>query len=106
MRPRDRWLELDLVKAAELCRMLADIERLRATLVTDGDFTPTGKPHPAWKLLEESGRRAIALSRVLHLHPEATEGRARDAGNTLKQERQARAVMTNNGDGLIPGLLQ
>ncbi len=104
MRPRDRWLELDLINAVELCRMLADIERLRAVLADEGDLV-RGKPHPAHKLLQEAGRRAVALSRVLHLHPEATEGRARDAGNTLRQERHARTTMTADDD-LIPGLLQ
>lgn len=101
-RARDRWNELDLTNAAELARMFADIERLRAIIAAQGDILPNGKPHPAHKLLESTGRRAISLSRVLHVHPEATEGRARDGGNALQQEQQARAAARVDDD-LIPG---
>lgn|GEM_PF-283997 len=101
-RARDRWNELDLTNAAELARMFADIERLRAIIAAEGDIV-RGKPHPAHKLLESTGRRAIALSRVLHVHPEATEGRARDGGNALQQEQQARTAARVDDD-LIPGV--
>lgn len=101
-RPRDRWNDLDLTNAAELARMFADVERLRAIIDAEGDILPNGKPHPAHKLLESTGRRAVALSRVLHVHPEATEGRARDAGNTLRGEQQARTAVAVDDD-LIPG---
>lgn len=105
-RARDRWNDLDLTNAVELCRMFADIERFRALIAKEGDVVK-GKIHPAHKLLEAAGRRAISLARVLHVHPEATEGRARDGGNTLNRERQARATMrTHDDDDLIPGLLQ
>jgi phage terminase small subunit len=105
-RARDRWNELDLTNAVELCRMFADIERFRALIVKEGDVVK-GKVHPAHKLLEAAGRRAISLARVLHVHPEATEGRARDGGNALNLERQSRtATRAHDDDGLIPGLLQ
>lgn len=100
-RARDRWNELDLTNAVELCRMFADIERFRALIAKEGDIIK-GKPHPAHKLLEGAGRRAISLSRVLHVHPEATEGRARDGGNALGVERQSRAAVALDDD-LIPG---
>ena len=83
--------------------MFADIERLRVTIATQGDFDRKGdKPHPAHKLLEAAGRRAISLSRVLQVTPEAKVGRSRDAGNTLQQEQQARAAVRVDDD-LIPG---
>ena len=100
-RPRDRWNALDLTNAVELARMYADMERLRKLISKEGDLVK-GKPHPAHKLLEATGRRAVSLARMLHLHPEATEGRARDAGNTLKGEQQARAAKRDHADDLIP----
>lgn len=88
-RARDRWLPIDLDNAAELAMLQDDMARLRARVRLDGDITEDGKPHPAHRLLDTAGRRAIALSRLLHVHPEATEGRSRDAGNALQNERKA-----------------
>lgn len=102
-RARDRWNDLDLTNAAELSRMFADIERFRSIIDIEGDILPTGKPHPAHKLLESTGRRAVALSRIIQVHAEATQGRAQDAGNALQREQQARSAVTVD-DGLIPGL--
>ena len=101
-RPRDRWDEFDLTNAAELARMFADIERLRTRVAKEGDIGRDGKANPAHKLLEAAGRRAISLSRVLQVTPEAKVGRSRDAGNTLQQERQARTAARVDDD-LIPG---
>lgn len=101
-RARDRWNDLDLTNAVELARMFADMERLRALIDAEGDIV-RGKPHPAHKLLESTGRRVVALSRVLHVHPEATEGRARDGGNALQKEQQARTAARMDDD-LIPGV--
>ena len=77
-----------------------DMTRLRRQIRVDGDILEGAKPHPAHRLLDTAGRRAIALSRMLHVHPEATEGRSRDAGNALANERQAEA----EADPLIPML--
>ncbi|WP_407460193.1 hypothetical protein ABFU26_11015 [Xanthomonas campestris pv. raphani] len=103
-RARDRWNDLDLINAAELAMIHADIARLRALVRLEGDMTQGGKPHPAHKLLDTAGRRAIALSRMLHVHPEATEGRSRDAGNSLNLQREAQQAATNS-DPLIPRLV-
>ena len=102
-RPRDRWNDLDLCNAVELARMFADIERLRAMIEAEGDVTAAGKPHPAHKLLDTTGRRAVALSRMLHVHAEATEGRSANCPNALGNEQQARAAAAVD-DGLIPGV--
>lgn len=97
-RPRDRWNDLDLANAAELAMLHDDMARLRGLIRVDGDMDADGKPHAAHRLLDTAGRRAIALSRLLHVHPEATEGRSRDAGNTLANEREA----YGRDDPLIP----
>ena len=51
-------------------------------------------------LVDKLTRRIVSLSRMLHVHPEATEGRAQDAGNKLALERDAEA----DHDPLIPTL--
>ena len=99
-RPRDRWNDLDLANAAELAMLHDDMARLRALIRRQGDVDSDGKPHGAHRLLDTAGRRAIALSRLLHVHPEATEGRSRDAGNALANEQKAEAER----DPLIPSL--
>ena len=98
-RPRDRWNALDLANAAELALLHDDMARLRTQIRAEGDVLDA-KPHPAHRLLDTAGRRAIALARLLHVHPEATEGRSRDAGNALANERQAET----GHDPLIPTL--
>ena len=101
-RPRDRWLPIDLDNAAELAMLQDDMARLRGLIRSEGDVLD-GKPHPAHRLLDTAGRRAIALSRLLHVHPEATEGRSRDAGKALAVEREARdRQLPDNVARLIP----
>lgn len=99
-RARDSWTPVDLANAATMARAQADVERLQAELDSEGDLI-AGKANPKHKLLETIARRVVALARVLHVHAEATQGRARDAGNALNLERQARA---EQHDDLIPTL--
>jgi hypothetical protein len=99
-RARDSWNEVDLANAATMARAQADVERLQAELDAEGDVIE-GKANPKHKLLETLARRVVALARVLHVHAEATQGRARDAANALDLERKARA---DPGDDLIPTL--
>ena len=102
-RARDRWLPIDLANAAELAILYDDIGRMRAAIRKQGDVGEDGKAHPLHKVVADATRRVIALSRMLHVHPEATEGRSRDAGNALKAERQAAAsTLPNNVSRLIP----
>lgn len=98
-RARDTWNDTDLTTAANLARTQADIENLQAKLDAEG-YVVDDKINPKAKLVEILSRRAVALSRVLHVHAEATQGRSRDAGNALANERQAEA----DHDDLIPTL--
>lgn len=88
-RPRDKWNDLDLINAAELAMLQDDMARLRARLRLDGDLGEDGKAHPLHKLVSDKQRLVIALSRMLHVHPEATEGKSEDSAKALKNERQA-----------------
>lgn len=86
-RPRHKWNDADLATAALLAvsqwqavELMADIEQAA--------------------LVDKLGRRIAMLSRLLHVHPEATQGRAREQGNALELEREAEA----DHDPLIPTL--
>ena len=54
----------------------------------------------ALALVDKLTRRIVSLSRMLHVHPEATQGRAQDQGNKLELEREAE----QEADPLIPTL--
>lgn len=99
-RARDTWTEVDLTTAATLARSQADIEDLHAKLAAAG-YMLGDKPHPLAAVVETLARRIVALTRVLHVHAEATVGKSEDAAKALDLERKARQ---DEGDDLIPRL--
>lgn len=98
-RPRHKWNDADLATAAMLARAQYDAECLAQLIETEGHLVE-GKPHPAHGLVDKLGRRVAMLSRLLHVHAEATQGRSMDQGNTLETERDAETAH----DPLIPTL--
>lgn len=86
-RPRHKWNDADLATAA----ILATAQMQAMHLMDDVANL---------EQVDKLSRRIMALSRLLHVHPEATQGRAREQGNTLEAERQAEA----QHDPLIPTL--
>ena len=101
-RARDTWTEIDLTTAANLARCQADIEMLQADLDATG-YVVDGKVNPVCALIDTLTRRAVALSRCIHVHAEASVGRSADAAKALANERQAREAAAD-GDDLIPTL--
>lgn len=87
-RARDTWTEVDLTHAANLARCQADVMRLQAEIECEGDLKD-GKLNPKHKLVETLSRRAVSLSRMLHVHAQATVGRSGDAREPLENERNA-----------------
>ena len=86
-RPRHRWNDADLATAALLA-----VSQMQATeLMTDVEQLA---------VVDKLGRRIAMLSRLLHVHPEATQGRAREQGNELQNDREAE----QQHDPLIPTL--
>ena len=75
-RPRHKWNEADLGNAA----ILAISQMQVHALIGDVEQVAT---------VDKLTRRIVSLSRLLHVHPEATEGRAREQGNALAVEREA-----------------
>ena len=98
-RARDTWTAIDLTTAATLARCQADIEKLQSDLDAAG-YLVEGKANPLCAVIETLTRRAVALSRCLHVHAEATVGRSADAAKALANERAAET----EDDDLIPTL--
>lgn len=92
-RARDRWDTADLEIAANLARCKADIERLQSEIDHEGDVIENarGTPvmNPKHTLLETLSRRAVALSRMLHVHAEAKQGPSAKQGKALEAEKAA-----------------
>lgn len=109
-RSADTWNPADLALAANLARCQADIDRLQIEIDEEGDTLANkkGTPvvNPKHALMETFSRRAVALSRAIHVHAEATQGRSRDAGNKLKTQMAAKDAVDNlrADEDLIPGL--
>lgn len=103
-RPRHKWQEIDLTMAAELAQCLYDMTRFREQIRAEGDVAEEWREHPAHKLLEKTGRRAAALARQLHCHPEATEGGTDMIKNQFANEAKAREIHEKGGNvsHLIP----
>ena len=101
-RARDKWDTADLEIAGNLARCKADIERLQTEIDAEGDVIENarGTPvmNPKHTLLETLSRRAVALSRMLHVHAEAKNGRAQDQGNKLQEQRKAESTVKAKGN--------
>lgn len=101
-RAADRWNDSDLETAAELARTKASIERLNGELCNEGDIVinERGTPivNPKHSLLETLTRRMVALSRMLQVHAEATQGKARDQVKKNQAQASARKAIDNSFD--------
>lgn len=105
-RARETWSNVDLENAANLARCKSDIERLQKEINDEGDVLVNQKGtqivNPKHALLETLSRRAMAISRMLHVHAEATVGKSEDARNKLAKEREvAEVYQAFNDDDLI-----
>jgi hypothetical protein len=96
-RARRNWTDVDLENAANLARCKSDIERLQREINAEGDVVMNQRGtqivNPKHTLLETLTRRAMALSRMLHVHAEATVGKSEDevAGAKLARKTHAAA---------------
>jgi len=107
-RAKHKWNNADLETAANLARCKYDIERMQAQIYAEGDVIENqrGTPivNPKHQLLETLSRRSVALSRMLHVHAEATLGKAKDQVKGNKAASRAAQVVEETDDGLIPGM--
>ena len=104
-RATSTWNTSDLEQAANLARCKADIERLQKELTEQGDIIENDKGtqviNPRHTLLEVLSRRSVALSRMLHVHAEATVGRSEQQAKRAAPEQDAKAAARS---ALIPRL--
>lgn len=109
-RPLATWNESDLEIAASLARAKADAERLQREIDDEGDVVVNARGtqivNPKHTLLETLSRRILALSRMLHVHAEATQGESREQKVKAKAQAQVEAAtqQARGDDDLIPGL--
>lgn len=100
-RARDEWSEVDLMHAANLTRCLADIERISAEIHAQGDTLENARgtcvANPKHVLLETLSRRAVALTRLLHLHAAAL-ARPSQVINQREAEADARKTVDELGE--------
>ena len=106
VRARDyaSWTQIDLEHAANLACCLADLERLRCEVREEGDtvINARGTPiqNPKHNLMEVLSRRSVALSRLLHVHAEATVGESRHQTKRSEKQREMQAAK-DDADDLI-----
>ena len=107
VRARDynSWTNIDLEHAANLACCLADLERLRREVRAEGDTVEnmrgTMVVNPKHTLMETLSRRSVALSRMLHVHAEATSGESRHQKQRNQQQQEVTEAVSGNDDGLI-----
>jgi len=95
------WSEVDLIHAANLTRCLSDIERLSYEIEATGDVVMRGElevVNPRHELVEKLTRRAITLTKLLHLHAVALQGDPRDQASRRAAEKEARKTGAEIGD--------
>jgi hypothetical protein len=95
-RDYESWNAADLEQAANLARCKADIERVQMEINAEGDtiINARGTPilNPKHTLLETLSRRSVALSRMLHVHAEATVGESRHQTKRSSMQREAEDI--------------
>lgn len=105
-RANDSWTKPDLSNAANLARTKADIERISKQVEEEGDIVINARGtqivNPKHTLLETLSRRVVQLSRMLHVHAEATQGKSRDQVKQSKAQADAQNAMQQLEDDLIP----
>jgi hypothetical protein len=101
----DAWTPNDLMLAGMLSRCYSDIEKYSAALSNSRlikDAAGNPKISPAHKIVDDLHRQALSLSKTLQIHPRATQGEARDQVNRNKLYGDAKTIMSEADDDLIP----
>jgi hypothetical protein len=93
-RARDEWSEVDKLHCANLVRCLYDVERISQELAVDGDTLTNERGtrvlNPKHSLLEVLSRRAVMLTKLLHLHSGAIVENVDNLTHKREQEKTQR----------------
>jgi hypothetical protein len=96
------WNNSDLEHAANLARCKATIDRLQVEVKNEPDIVnnAAGSPivNPKHKLIQDLTRQTIALSRLIHIHAEATCGPSRKQRNRNQAQRELQESIKNTDD--------
>jgi hypothetical protein len=101
------WTGPDLEHAANLAICLYDLECERKQLRTEGYVITNEKgtpiQNPRNQVIEVLSRRSVALSKLVHVHAEATSGKSRDEQKRSQKQREMTAMVESieAHDGLI-----
>ena len=99
------WTDVDLEHAANLAVCLDDLERLRREVRIEGDIIEnlrgTKIVNPKHSLLETLSRRSVALSRLLHVHAQATVGDSDEQSKRNNKQRKLKEALAQDDDSLI-----
>ena len=101
-RALDEWTAADLVVAAQLARVMSDIEAETRLLQTEGTIV-AGTVNPRAAIVDRLSKRQLAYMRSLRMGGRVA-GDARDEAGRRRLERQARAIhaeLSNDPDGLL-----
>ena len=104
----ETWTEFDLIQAANLAISQATIQELTEDIRKEGvvvikEGTSTTIPNPKIDAKIKETDLSIRLSRIIHVHSEATGGRAKDARGKNKGVRDAQDAMKGRGSLLAGG---
>jgi len=103
-RAYDSWTGPDLEHAANLACCFADCERLRRELREEGDVLVNSKgtqiANPKHNILDVLSRRSVCLSKLVHVHAEATSGKSRDEVKRNQKQREIAGIIETS-DGLL-----
>jgi hypothetical protein len=99
-KPRDEWLEVQLVAAAQLARTQADLEEWSAQMEREEPVVfvapnATPRPNPLLVVIEQATRRQLALMRALGLVSTDDPADAKKRQNTLKAARKIREQLAS-----------
>lgn len=98
------WTTSDLEHAANLTRVLWRMECVWRDIQDEPDTVPGAGGNmvlnPKHKLLESLTSRSVLLSRLLHIHANATEGPSRDQVPRSAKQREM-ASKASGADSLI-----
>ena len=109
VRARDynSWNAIDLSHAANLAKCQSDIFALYAEIEVEGNTLKNDRGtvviNPKHNLLEVLSRRSVALSRLLHVHAEATVGESRHQKPRAKKQQETNQIIEEKDNNLIPG---
>lgn len=97
---RADWLDLHLIMAAHLARMLHELNEEQRLLATEGSVT-AGRLNPRTRIVQSLLRQSLKLSSTIGIDAATTMGRSSAQVKKNQTARQARTAFEDDEDDLI-----